>query len=225
VLDRLRQAIVSGLVRPGHHLCEQELARAFSVTRAAVRDALSQLERESFVVRQRNRRAIVASLSRADLEELFALMSALEPLVCVFATRNSAEDDWAEMPALLDRLSCLARSFDVSSAAATDLQLQDVIYRASGHKRLLQLWLDLRRQFYALVLLRAYKGDPRVAEVVMSYRTMLLAIRNREEELVCELADHYLQLLFARSLHADIDAGWMAVEVAVEDSVLGRTDG
>src|SRR5579884_3034520 len=88
VVDRLREAILGGLFAPGDRLREEQLAEALGVSRGPVRNALLQLEREGMVVRRRNRGAIVARLSREDLEEVFSLRLAIEPVACAWAARN-----------------------------------------------------------------------------------------------------------------------------------------
>jgi DNA-binding GntR family transcriptional regulator len=68
VVERLRDAILRSQLPRGQQLREHALAASLSVSRGPVREALSQLEREGLVIRRRNRSALVAWLSRADLE-------------------------------------------------------------------------------------------------------------------------------------------------------------
>ena len=93
VVDRLREAILRGLFAPGDRLREEQLAEALGVSRGPIRNALLQLEREGMVMRRRNRGAIVARLSRVDLEEVYSLRLAIEPVACAWAARNANERD------------------------------------------------------------------------------------------------------------------------------------
>ena len=210
VAERLRDTIFSGQLAPGDRLREEQLAGALDVSRGPVRDALSQLEREGLVVRRRNRGAVVASLSRADLEEVFSLRLAIEPVVCTWAARHSDEDDWAEMQERIDAFAQLDTSTTLHEAAETDLQFHDVVYRASGHRRVLRLWHDLRPQVYIFMLARTYVQDADFAEImVRSHGMLLAAIRNRDERLVRRVAVEHVETSYGRVLAGfeDLDGG------------------
>jgi len=210
VAERLRDTIFSGQLAPGDRLREEQLAGALDVSRGPVRDALSQLEREGLVVRRRNRGAVVASLSRADLEEVFSLRLAIEPVVCTWAARHSDEDDWAEMQERIDAFAQLDTSTTLHEAAETDLQFHDVVYRASGHRRVLRLWHDLRPQVYIFMLARTYVQDADFAEImVLSHAMLLAAIQNRDERLVRRVAVEHVETSYGRVLAGfeDLDGG------------------
>jgi DNA-binding GntR family transcriptional regulator len=199
VAERLRDTIFSGQLAPGDRLREEQLAGALDVSRGPIRDALLQLEREGLVVRRRNRGAVVASLSHTDLDEVFSLRLAIEPVVCTWAARNSREDDWAEMQERIDGFARLDGQTTVHEAAETDLQFHDVVYRASGHRRVLRLWHDLRPQVYIFMLARTYVQDPDFAEIMTrSHSRLLDAIRDRDEALVQRVAAEHVETSYRR---------------------------
>lgn len=199
VAERIRDIIFKGQLTPGDRLREEQLAGALDVSRGPIRDALLQLEREGLVVRRRNRGAVVAHLSHADLDEVFSLRLAIEPFVCAWAARNSGEGDWAEMQACIDTFAQLDTSVTVHDAAVTDLQFHDVVYRASGHRRVLRLWQDLRSQVYIFMLARNYVRDPDFAWIMVRSHTALLdAIRERDEERVQRVAIEHVETSYKR---------------------------
>lgn len=144
VVDRLREAILRGHFAPGDRLRESQLADALGVSRGPVRTALAQLEREGLAMRRPNRGAVVAELSRTDLEEVFSLRLAIEPVCCAWAARHAREPDLAVMQAVIDSYGELDTKITARKAAEADLAFHDAVYRASGHRRLLRLWADLR---------------------------------------------------------------------------------
>src|SRR5204862_6772887 len=97
IRSRLRQAILQGDYAPGAHLREVEIAARHQVSRGPVREALLQLEQEGLVLLRRNRGAIVARLSRTDLEEVYSLRLALERLAVVSAVRHGTEADFSAL--------------------------------------------------------------------------------------------------------------------------------
>ena len=199
VAERIRTIILKGQLGPGDRLREEQLAAALDVSRGPIRDALLQLEREGLVVRRRNRGAVVAHLSRADLDEVFSLRLAIEPVVCAWAARNSGEEDWVELQARIDMFAQLDTSVTVNEAAETDLRFHDVVYRASGHRRVLRLWQDLRSQVYIFMLARTYVQDPDFAEImVRSHGLMLAAIRDGDEERARTVAVDHVETSYRR---------------------------
>jgi DNA-binding GntR family transcriptional regulator len=210
VAERLRDTIFSGQLAPGDRLREEQLAGALDVSRGPIRDALLQLEREGLIVRRRNRGAVVASLSRADLDEVFSLRLAIEPVVCTWAARNSGEGDWAEMQARIDAFAQLDTTTTLHDAAEIDLHFHDVVYCASGHMRLLRLWHDLRPQVYIFMLARTYVQDPDFGEIMIrSHARLLDAIRARDEELVRRVAAEHVETSYRRVIagHEGVELG------------------
>lgn len=199
VTEQIRSIIVAGRLGPGERLRENQLAAALEVSRGPIRDALLQLEREGLVVRRRNRGAVVAHLSREDLDEVFALRLAIEPFVSVWAARNSTEEDWAEMAACIETFAHLDTSVTVSEAAEIDLRFHDVVYRASAHTRVARLWQDLRSQVSFFMLARTYVQESDFASImVRSHQQLLDAIRGRDEERARDEAVAHVETSYAR---------------------------
>jgi DNA-binding GntR family transcriptional regulator len=202
VVDRLREAIVGGLFAPGDRLREEQLADALGVSRGPIRNALLQLEREGMVVRRRNRGAIVARLSRVDLEEVYSLRLAIEPVACEWAARNANDRDLADMQAIINGYqSRLTRRVTVQDAAEADLSFHDVVYRAARHRRLMRLWQDLRPQVYVFLLAREYVRSREFRDIMMTnHGTIRSVISSRDEARAREVAIEHVQTSYSRVL-------------------------
>lgn len=81
VFDALRLAIIKGDLKEGEHLRQDEIARAFNVSRIPVREALLKLEQHGLVKTQRYKGAVVSALSVEEATEIFEFRSLLEPEV------------------------------------------------------------------------------------------------------------------------------------------------
>ncbi len=77
-LDGLREAIVSGRLRPGQRMRQEELAEQLGVSVAPIREALRILEQEGQAVYFARRGYFVSELEIADLEEIYELRAILE---------------------------------------------------------------------------------------------------------------------------------------------------
>lgn len=91
--ERLRGEIVGGRLLPGARLRLDELRSQFGVSLSPLREALSRLAAEGFVVSESQRGFAVAPVSRAMFEDVIRLRIALEGM----ALRESVErggEDW-----------------------------------------------------------------------------------------------------------------------------------
>jgi DNA-binding GntR family transcriptional regulator len=218
VVDRLREAILGGLFAPGDRLREEQLADALGVSRGPIRNALLQLEREGMVQRRRNRGAVVARLSRADLEEVYSLRLAIEPVACEWAARNASERDLADMQSIINSYqSRLTRRVSVQDAAEADLSFHDVVYRAARHRRLMRMWQDLRPQVYVFLLAREYVRTREFRDImVTNHGTIRAVIASGDAERAREVAIEHVQTSYGRVLrvYENEDEGSDRVDVA-----------
>jgi DNA-binding GntR family transcriptional regulator len=81
VARRLRDAIVGGRYSPGERLRQEEIAGEMGISRVPVREALRQLETEGLVTLAPHAGATVAQLDPRDLDEIYAIRIALEPML------------------------------------------------------------------------------------------------------------------------------------------------
>ena len=71
VQQHLREGILSGVLRAGQALKQDEIATRLGVSRAPVREALNQLERDGLAILRPRRGYIVASLETNEIADIF----------------------------------------------------------------------------------------------------------------------------------------------------------
>lgn len=92
----LRLRILRGQAAPGQALPQDDLARDFGVSKIPVREALQRLHTEGVVELLPNRGAVVRTLDAARAREIYALRSALEPVLLSEAIPRLTMVDLAE---------------------------------------------------------------------------------------------------------------------------------
>lgn len=97
VLGKLRRQILVGGLTPGEPLNQEALADELGVSRMPVRQALKRLQAEGLVERQPNRRVCVTPLSRAEIEDIFDMRIALEPMALRLAVPRASPSDRRRM--------------------------------------------------------------------------------------------------------------------------------
>ena len=114
--EQLYQLIVHGRLPPGARVAEGPLAEMLGVSRTPVREALQRLRQEGLLVEVgggaglRGRLA-VAPLQRERMEELYALVAAIEAL----AARGLSKLDAGERKQLARQLDTIERAFHVEA--------------------------------------------------------------------------------------------------------------
>jgi DNA-binding GntR family transcriptional regulator len=115
----LRSVIVWGQLPPGSRISERVIAERLGLSRTPVRSALHRLEQEGFVAsagKGRERRLIVAPLTRDDGEEVYYIVGHLEGL----AARMAASLPAPRRKALAARLRELNREIALESRKRQD---------------------------------------------------------------------------------------------------------
>lgn len=105
VYELLRSLIVTGALPPGTPLDQHRLAALLEISRTPLRHALSRLSQDGLVQTKARSGARVASLSRVEAKELYALRAAIEPLAAKNASLAANADEIARLRRLNTEMS------------------------------------------------------------------------------------------------------------------------
>ena len=194
VTIQIRKAILEGQLAPGDHLREEVLAEMLNVSRGPVREALTRLERETLVVREPNRGVFVCQLNRDDVGEVYSLRLSLEKLAVQLAIREPNSDALRAMQQTVDQMRAGAAS-GISSheAARLNTNYHEQLCAASGHRRLLDSWRNLRSQIYLFLLTRSEVNSEFLKTFFLMHQEILDAILAKDEESATALLEkHFL---------------------------------
>ena len=194
VLAGLRQAIVSGELRPGEQVRQEALAQAFGVSRVPLREALKILEGEGSVTYVPQRGYFVAQLSLPDLLEVYRIRELLETEAVRVGLPRMSDDDLVELAEAVWACEQAGDAGDLVSMTAQNRRLHFVLYRAAGMGRLERqiriLWdaTDVYRSLY-------YSTTQNRATVAAEHRLIVAAVRAGD-------VDRTIGLLDAHRAHA-----------------------
>ena len=191
VLDTLRKSIIAGAFASGDHIVEGSLALQLGVSRAPVREAMIQLEREGLLVFNKRGAALVKEFTADDLEEIFSLRLTLETMAARLACRNLAAAASAILEDNIGRTRKATRLLDVT---LLDVEFHDLIVQAALHQRLFASWSNLRHQIEVWLARMQSRLDAPVEKTreatVLHHRGILKALRSGNEDkaarAVCE---------------------------------------
>ena len=146
---RLRRDILGGRLQPGEKLKINELAATLQVSPGAIREALSRLVPEQFVISRDQKGFVVAPLSIEDLEDLTDLRCEVESI----AMRRAVERGGVEWESLV--LASAHRLLKTEKLSPSDRSLEWVerhqafhgaLVSACGSRRLIELQAQLFQQ-------------------------------------------------------------------------------
>jgi DNA-binding GntR family transcriptional regulator len=209
VAEFVAAKILSGELRPGDRIKQDELAAELNTSRIPVRDALRILETRGLVSLQANVGARVATLSLRDMELSYTIRERLEPLLLAESIPHLTEADFAELRETAALLRTVER---VDDYMPWSRKFHWTAFR--GHRAPLlaqiveRLWdstQSYRRAYARLALQDAVR-----MEVMRSERDLLLsAIERRELDLAPRiLALHIRRTKTSLSEYGDLVEAW-----------------
>lgn len=116
VAGRLRASIMTGELRPGEYIRMDETAAQLGVSVTPVREALLTLRGEGMVNGVPHRGYVVAPMSRADIEDIFALQSHLAVGLAKAAVERITPEQIDTLVDLNDTLRSAGTTESISSA-------------------------------------------------------------------------------------------------------------
>ncbi len=129
---RLRKAIVSCELTPGEFVHEAALAERFSVGRAGVRVALTELSAAGFVSRHARQGWRIAPVDAALIAAVLDGRRRLEPSLATLRLSEQAQVAAAALLGMIDTISGRAEPAVVTTARAAERQLRDLLAASVG---------------------------------------------------------------------------------------------
>lgn len=148
VFNTLRQGILTGSLKPGERLMEIHLANRLGVSRTPIREAIRMLELEGLVTMVPRKGAEVARISSQDLSDVLEVRRVLDGLATELACARITQEEKEELKCCENDFVKAIESKDVTKIAKADVDFHDVILRASGNKRLIQMMNNLAERIY-----------------------------------------------------------------------------
>lgn len=146
--EAIRQAVVTGRLKPGEQLRQQALAEELNVSQRTVREAFSRLIAEGLVAHSPYRGVRVATLPPDELVDVYETRALLQGLAVELAAGRLSEQDLARMRELLPLTAM--ESGSAAEAWTTAREFHLIPIRASGRRhlaRLLEQLLDLSNPY------------------------------------------------------------------------------
>lgn len=185
VFNTLRKAILTGELKPGERLMEIHLANQLGVSRTPIREAIRKLELEGLVTMIPRRGAEVAQITEKSLRDVLEVRRALDALCVELACDRISVEETERLKRACDEFEHATRTGDVTTIAAADVALHDIIVQATRNQRLIQLINNLSEQMYRYRF-EYIKDESRHDNLVEEHRMIYESILHKNKEKAVE---------------------------------------
>ncbi len=180
-LEYLAGAIISGELRPGEQIKEEDVASRLGISRPPLREAFKALEMEGLVVRKPRKGVFVSEIREKDVWEIYTLKMALYGLATYLAVGNAASRDLQRLERTVERMEgCLAkRPPDVARYQIYHEEFHGLIMDMAGNQRLKKIAWSLHNQVKRFSY-RSLTHEEHLRNSCMRHREILQALRERD---------------------------------------------
>jgi DNA-binding GntR family transcriptional regulator len=179
LVQKLRDAILTGKYKPGDRLNESLIAREFNISRIPVREALIQLQESGLVMNLERRGMFVTQLSLEDVQKINSVRIVLETEALKLARAHMTPQVAGDLTGLVNRMDEWSGS--LPEAAALDLQFHRTIWETTGNSYLLKTLLPLATVLFAYKTLEYVSYEIRRWRL-SHHRALLNVVLNRSTE-------------------------------------------
>lgn len=177
VYAELKKHILSGDIPARTRLVETDIAERFGASRTPVREAISRLIRDQFVVPLAYGGVEVVDTS-AELDKMYVLRIALEGVATRMAAHNIQQEELARLQEIVDSYETISYA-DYEQRVALNTEFHNLIITACRYERLISLIEDYREIFLNLKIVGKYsQRDSRLA--MSQHRDIVEALQARD---------------------------------------------
>lgn len=151
--ESMREAIITGRIKPGERIGQVELAKQLGVSERTVREALAQLVAKGLAVREPFKGVRVAVLPLEELREVYMMRALLEGRAMELAAGCISSEELHKMRQLLPLTVASSSSGSVENAQEKNREFHWIPIRASGSPILARVLGQLWEMMFAYELL------------------------------------------------------------------------
>lgn len=186
----LRAEILSGALRPGEQLVQEDIADRYGISRIPVREALQSLASEGLATYIPNRGYFVTELSVEDLVEVYRLRKLLETEAIREALPVLSDEDVATLRQYAQEVVDADAAGDVAGVTDANRAFHFALYSMAAMPRLCrllhQLWdtSEVYRAYY-------FREDGNRQRILSEHTEMIEAIADRDVKRTIRLQDEH----------------------------------
>lgn len=179
IANNLREMIMSGELREGDKIRENELCDLMGISKTPLREALRVLSAEGLIHLIPNRGSFVTTPTFEEIKEMFDVMVALEGVCARTAVEKMSDQDFVKLDNLHRKLEQNFKRKDQKEYIRQNNLYHAFVQELAGNKTLNQIVNGLRQKIL-LYRFQSLNLPGRFEQSIKEHRSLLAAFRNRD---------------------------------------------
>lgn len=193
VLSQMREAIARMTLLPGQRLVEQGVAEMAGVSRPTVREVLQQLAAEGLVTNIPGTGWFVASPTRKEAEDLYAVRAMLEGMAGRFFTERASDDQVQRLrQSVADMHGILTEGRDAVTMIEAKERFYDLLFEGADNDVIRSIMATLRVRA-TLMRATSLSQPGRPKQAIAEIEAIIGAIEAREADAAAAACTHHVQ--------------------------------
>ena len=196
--EELKIDILTGKMRSGQRIVEQDLCDRYGISRTPIREILRRVEAEGLIETIPNRGAFVKGFSAQDIDDFYVMKSSLEVQCIRWAIERITDNELDMLEQTFEFMEFYTMSDDLEKMLRINNGFDTIIYRAC-HNR--ELEKALHRYNFYINYASAHTRYPAnyLTTVLEEHRAIFHAFKDRNPEAGAEAAEiHMLKTMIRR---------------------------
>ncbi|WP_274653520.1 GntR family transcriptional regulator [Paenibacillus humicola] len=147
----LKRKILKGDLPPGYRLIVLEIAKAFDVSQAPVREALERLKQEGLIVGRMNKGSAVSEITFKEIRDIYELRQLLEGHALRETMKVLTPEDIASLERILADMKLAVDENDSYRLVELDMQFHGYFYLRSGNALFLDIWNSIKTKIMRFI--------------------------------------------------------------------------
>ena len=200
VYKRISELILSGRIAPAERIMENKLSQQLGVSRTPVREALHVLEMEGFLEAIPRVGYQVKAIAWDEVEDICEIRKVNETLAARWAMERITGAELDALQRNVNQAEADVKGGNPRRFIERDVEFHDVIVRACGSRRLVEICQTLRRHMLLYRIESIYEPEM-VLSVIDDHRCILDRLRARDAEGVARSISDHLDHVKREVLH------------------------
>jgi DNA-binding GntR family transcriptional regulator len=189
----LEKWIVTGNLKPGQQIKEDEIASRLDISRPPVREAFKALESEGLVIKKPRKGVFVVKMSKADVVEVYMLKASLYAMATEFALERITRAQLEELDNLVQKMEgCVQEDLsDILNYQKFHRIFHTRVMEIAGNRRLEMFALSLHKQIQRFSY-QTLNDNNHLARSVKYHKRIIEKFLERDTKSACKIMKEHV---------------------------------
>ena len=197
LMERLRDLIIEGTLRPGMRINEVQLCASLGVSRTPLREAIKSIASEGLIELVPGRGALIRTLGPRDVQEMLAVLGTLEVMAGRLACRAATDDEIAAVRRLHDEMMGCFRRRDRLEYYKRNQAIHTAIVRLGGNRFLSGQHEAIQARLKRIRFI-GNEGPAKWQGAVAEHEAMIAALEARDQRVLARALARHLARTWER---------------------------